>query len=412
MTHHHDVCTYRYDVLQVDSDSDGNDSADGDRRGGGGEAHDYVPDDFYGGGGGGAGARNAASSSSTPATAATGGWRGLLNAGLSMVSRRRGKTSGGADAGAAASDASTHISKRRSQLMDVCLVPTAARPEEKLRNAFGRGGGGGGGGGESAEVLKLRTCGVYTSANLNASSLEMTGYLLRQSRKVATQWAKEWCVLRDGELLFFASREAEQAYQSPSVVLELDAFINFRMQPGFNPRKPTSVFDIVGPQRTYTMMASSGEELESWMSSLLNAQSVRRRSESKSLKFSGALIKLRHGSAKTRWYGTLRTTHYARTRTRTRTHAHAHVHARTHVHVHARMCTRTRTLTHAHTYAHRTPHTHACTHPSPTHLSLYLSHRNFCQLEGSDGRYLAHLLWVFTVPPSVHPPPPPPLGPR
>ena len=261
--------------------------------------HDYVPDDFYGSerstGGGGPIPRNASSSS----TGSSGGWRGLLNAGLSLVSRRRGKAGGAAGAAAGTvGGTSSHPTKRGSQLEDVCLVPTAAGKGDKLRKAFGSAGAGAGG---STKFSNLQTCGVYTSANLSASSLEMTGHLLRQSRKVATQWAKEWCVLRDGELLFFASPEAEQKHLSPSVVLELDAFISFRIQPGNNHGKQSNIFDIIGPQRTYTMMTTSPEELESWLSSLHNAQSIRKRAESKSLKFSGALIKLRHGSVKTRW---------------------------------------------------------------------------------------------------------------
>jgi hypothetical protein len=154
---------------------------------------------------------------------------------------------------------------------------------------------------ELVASTKLLTCGVFTSANLNASSLKMSGYLLRQSRRNATQWAKEWCVLHEGDLQFFESKEAEAANKSPSVVMELDAYISFRVNPSNTPGKLTSIFELVDTQRSYIMMASTPEEMESWLQSLTRAQSVRKCAESKSLRFSGALIKVRHGTAKTRW---------------------------------------------------------------------------------------------------------------
>ena len=188
-------------------------------------------------------------------------------------------------------------------LRDVCVRQIGESPQTKRRATFNlkvkqtasmR----------KAPAKKLATCGVYTSTELETRSLEKSGYLMKRCGKIP-QWKRRWMVLRDGELLFYHKREEEADGEGngggASTLVSLDDFVSLRVLPSEASTELSRTFEIVCPQRTYQMMASSPSEMETWVQCLLKAKNTRARVNSSSLQMGGWLSKSRHGFVKKRW---------------------------------------------------------------------------------------------------------------
>jgi hypothetical protein len=254
--------------------------------------------------------------------------------GGSAKGRRHGGGGGGGNGGRrlhrrssegdAAAVAATACADEAARLRTICVQsgvpgklrsnssPPVPRAAAASVGSVGSTAGGGGGRKRMVSVVKQfarekqATCGLYTSQGLAGGSLEMSGYLERlllkspAAKAKGTSTVRRWCVIRTGDLLLFQSKEEEECRATPLAVLDLDEYVSFRHMPGPSPGQPSQIFEIVCPQRTYTMKARTTDELEMWMHSLLRAQNNRRRVGSKSLRLSGWLHKVRNGCTKRR----------------------------------------------------------------------------------------------------------------